>query len=212
MKSVLVLAGPSAVGKTTVAKNILSVDARFELIRSATTRQARGDGNDGEYLYFTREEFLSMLGTGDMLESTEYGGNLYGTPRLEIERVHSEGKIPLLILDIRGVCTVKSQKHDFACISVYIWDTLDVMAKRLALRYKDSDDGKARLEGRLKENLSDYRGILQSADFFDAFVKNDGIESAGAKILEEFERMTGGGERESDAIQSIAEQLYESAK
>ena len=93
----LVLAGPSGGGKTTVMNELVGSDYGFELVRSATTREKRGDGNDGEYIYLSKDEFSGQIKAGKMLEFTEYGGNLYGTPHSEIERIVKEDKIPLLI-------------------------------------------------------------------------------------------------------------------
>ena len=97
MKKVLILAGPSAVGKTTLMSEILS----------------RGDGRDQEYIYLTKEKFLNCVKRAEMLEYTEYGGNMYGTPKYEIDRIFSDGKIPLLILDINGVKALKALQSDF---------------------------------------------------------------------------------------------------
>ena len=95
INKILVIVGPSGVGKTTVADKILSSKAEFSFVRSATTRLPRGDGKDSEYLYVSREEFARRVENGEMLEYMEYGDNLYGTPRSEIDRVFSEGRIPL---------------------------------------------------------------------------------------------------------------------
>ena len=84
-RSILILVGPSAVGKTTVANELVRSYGYFSFIRSLTTRPPRGDGNDDEYLYTTREGFLREIECGGVLEHTEYDGTLYGTPRSEIE-------------------------------------------------------------------------------------------------------------------------------
>ena len=99
MNRVLVIAGPSAVGKTTVMKKILTLYPEFEFVRSATTREARNDSHKSEYIYLSVDEFKKRLSDGKMLEYTEFGGNFYGTPESEIERIFAQGKIPLLILD-----------------------------------------------------------------------------------------------------------------
>ena len=70
MRKILILAGPSAVGKTTVMKEILSRSDEFEFIRSATTRAPRGDGHDSEYIYLTEIEFKKRIADGEMLEYT----------------------------------------------------------------------------------------------------------------------------------------------
>ena len=112
MKYAVVLVGASAVGKTTLAVRLLSCDGEFAYIRSATTRAARGDAHDSEYIYLSRDEFLSRAEKGEMLEYMEYGGNCYGTPKSELERAFSEGKTPLLILDLEGISALRSKELD----------------------------------------------------------------------------------------------------
>ena len=57
-KNILIIAGPSAVGKTTVAHRMLELDDRFEFVRSVTTRARRQDAFDNEYIYITDDEFI----------------------------------------------------------------------------------------------------------------------------------------------------------
>ncbi|MBQ7333510.1 MAG: guanylate kinase, partial [Clostridia bacterium] len=103
MRSIVILAGASGVGKTSVAAEILSRNDEYRLIRSATTRAPRGDSHDGEYIYVSEEEFKELIFRGELLEYMNYGGNFYGTPVSEINLAFSLGKTPLLILDIEGV-------------------------------------------------------------------------------------------------------------
>ena len=113
MKKALVLVGPSAVGKTTVMSELIRRGPEFEFIRSATTRSPRGDGHDDEYIYLTVDEFRARISTGGMLEYTEYGGNLYGTPASEITpalRPLSSGSIILAISAGFVVCSFSSTK------------------------------------------------------------------------------------------------------
>ena len=68
MRSIIVLAGASGAGKTSVAMELLSKSDEYRLIRSATTRAPRGDGHDGEYLYYTEEEFKALVSRDKLLE------------------------------------------------------------------------------------------------------------------------------------------------
>ena len=70
---ILILAGPSGVGKTTVAEELALRNPRFVASRSHTTRERRGDGRDGEYIYVTKPEFLNLVSHGEMLEYTSFG-------------------------------------------------------------------------------------------------------------------------------------------
>ena len=94
-RRILVLAGPSAVGKTSIAEDILSKSGEYVFIRSATTRKPRNDAYRDEYVYMSKEEFLKISQSGGFLEFMEYSSEFYGTPRGEIDSAFEKGKIPL---------------------------------------------------------------------------------------------------------------------
>lgn len=162
-------------GKTTVAHRMLELDDRFEFVRSVTTRPCRADQFDNEYIYITIEEFRRLIETAGVLEHTEYAGNLYGTPRSEIDRITSEGRIPLLILDINGVESLSKNKGDISPCGVYVYDDIDVMEQRLAERYADSidePDTQRKLNSRKRQNVIDYSEMPSHEPYFYGFVKN----------------------------------------
>ena len=214
MIKLLVLAGPSAVGKTTVAHEILSADSRFSLSRSATTRAPRGDGYDSEYIYLSRTEFERRIASGEVLEYTEYAGAYYGTPHSEIERIDKEGKIPLLILDRQGVASLSHSPLVASC-SVYIYDDISVMEERLRKRFEtdSSPERESRLKIRLDKNLADYREILDTAPHLYAFVKNGGTPNETAlAVIEVFSDFCLGASRDSEAIVATVANIIESVK
>lgn len=186
MRKILVLAGPSAVGKTTVAKALLSQDPRFDYIRSATTRAPRGDGHDSEYIYLSVSEFERLIEDGGVLEYTRFAGNLYGTPTSEIERIFADGKIPLLILDINGVRSLKAKESDFGVFSVYMTADIEVLDKRLYDRLVAqgaTDAAYKAYESRKAQNRKDLGSISDLAEFFDAFVENTTPDETANNIL-----------------------------
>lgn len=189
MKKILVIAGPSAVGKTTVMKKILSINSDFEFIRSATTRAPRGDGHDAEYLYLSKEEFHSRISLGKMLEYTEFGGNLYGTPASEIERIFASGKIPILILDINGVRALKGAPRDFSVVAVYITAELDLLTSRLcerAMAAGMTDDARKAMERRIEQNRRDLSNTDAISGLFDGTVENINVDDTAREILSLF--------------------------
>lgn len=192
MDKILVLAGPSAVGKTTVMKELVRKYRCFDFIRSATTRAPRGDGYDSEYLYLTADEFVALIGNGGVLEYTEYGGNYYGTPASEIERIFGEGKIPLLILDINGVKTLKSKQQSFAVVAVYITADEQVLEKRLFDRVIAAGETEAAykiFETRKAQNRKDFESLSSLVDVFDAFVENTTPDDTAERIMAVFDRV-----------------------
>ena len=189
MKRLLIIAGPSAVGKTTVAKDILDRGVGFELSRSATTRAPRGDGHDQEYIYISESEFRSRISDGEMLEYTEYGGNIYGTPLTEIKRIFNEGKIPLLVLDINGVVSLKSASHDFSSYAVYINADMETIDKRLLERAERdgySEKAMATYERRMAQNRLDIKRAEELSFLFDLTLVNNEVSECASEILKSF--------------------------
>lgn len=211
MSAVLVLAGPSAVGKTTVMQEIISKNTRFEYVRSATTRAPRGDGKDAEYIYLSQERFLSDISSGKMLEYTEYGGNLYGTPAEEIDRILKMGRIPTLILDINGVKSLKSQTGNFDVFAVYIWEDVKILENRLYERMLSDKSSRAEetFKKRREVNLRDLSSVSDFAYLFDAFIRNTEVENTAKEILLGFSRFTNGIRRDAGSVENIINQIRE---
>ncbi len=214
--ALLIIAGPSAIGKTTVAYSMLERDPRYEFVRSVTTRPSRGDAYDAEYIYITVDEFRELIANGGVLEHTEYAGNFYGTPRSEVKRILSEGKIPLLVLDINGVESIERTKGDLNPCGVYVYDTLNVTEQRLYDRFLGNNptpEGLAKFVSRKEKNIQDFLEMPEHADAFFAFIHNNAtVGEATDKLMCEFVRFCDGGERDGETISKIAKELSDSAK
>ena len=215
MYNVLILAGPSAAGKTTVAEALLSnPDTSFELVRSLTTRKRRGDGFDEEYLYTDRAGFEKRLLDGGILEYTEYAGEMYGTPHSEIERIDREGKTPLLILDMNGVRSLKAREDILNVCAIYVYCDYRVLSDRLARRYLCGEPSEAdaiRYEKRMAQNFKDFSEMSENAELFYALVENVGsVENASASTLGLLEAFLNGVPRESEQILSQVEKIKKS--
>lgn len=208
---ILIVAGPSAVGKTTVAYSLIERDPKFEFVRSVTTRASRGDAFDNEYIYITIPEFKELIANGGVLEHTEYAGNFYGTPRSEVKRILSEGKIPLLVLDINGVGSLVKNAGDLSVCGVYVYDNLENVKSRLAARFlgEGADDAsKRRYESRVKQNEEDFRTISTVQDRFFAFIPNDStVEAAGERVLSEFLGFCDGKARDDASIAAAVREI-----
>ena len=215
MKSILVLAGASGAGKTSVATRHLSENSEYKLIRSATTRQRRGDGHDDEYLYFSEEEFKALISRGELLEYMKYGDNFYGTPHSEIELAFAEGKIPLLILDLEGIKSLRRKSFDFSVFAFYIYEDINEIEKRLYAREFEHGASIEAFESFLKRkeaNIRDYLLLPSLADKFDAFIKNTELPIAVDSVLTRHRALSLGEVKNAEENAKIAEELALSAK
>ena len=215
MRSIVILAGASGVGKTSVAAEILSRNDEYRLIRSATTRAPRGDSHDGEYIYVSEEEFKELIFRGELLEYMNYGGNFYGTPVSEINLAFSLGKTPLLILDIEGVKSLREKKLDFSVYVFYIYEDLNVIEKRLYDREMLKSQGIKSLDTFIKRksaNIRDYSMLPEIADKFDAFIKNSEISLSAEEIIRLHSELLSGKVKDENENLKIAEELSLSAK
>ena len=189
MKKILVVAGASGVGKTTIVTNLLENHPQFSLVRSVTTRPPRGDAHDGEYIYTDRDGFLRLVEAGGLLEHMEYGSALYGTPHSELERIFDEGKIPTLILDIEGVKSLRRVNHDFRPVIFYLYDDINAVEKRLLARFQSEGMTEEKLlsfNKRMEANRRDYKALPEIVHLFDKIVENVGISETANKIVELF--------------------------
>ena len=104
--TLLVVSGPSGVGKTTIAKKLR--EAGIPRVMTTTTRAPRGTEKNGvEYRFLSRAEFEADLAQGKFLESAEIDGNLYGTPKERIEQELASRKVVLVDIDTQGAATLR---------------------------------------------------------------------------------------------------------
>ena len=115
---IVVLVGPSGSGKTDVAKQILKKSKKFEKLISYTTDATVGLQGDDWYHYISLEAFREMRDGGEIFESTMYAGHNYGSCKGDVERILSEGKHVLTVMDICGAMVLKT--HFPNVTTVYI--------------------------------------------------------------------------------------------
>jgi guanylate kinase len=174
----LVIAGPTAVGKGTVARRILETNSDIVLSVSATTRQPRKGEIDGEsYFFLSDDEFDRLIESGEMLEfAVVHGTHRYGTPRQPVLAAIEAGKNVLLEIDIQGASQVKEQMPE--AITVFIappsWDEL---VRRLEGR--GTEDA-----GEMQRRLATARIELQAQDQFDHVVVNDDVAKCAQSVVE----------------------------
>ena len=161
----LVLTGPSGVGKGTVGKALLGRDPSLTWSVSATTRAARPGEVDGvDYHFVTRDEFERLRDAGGFLEWFEVYGQLKGTPSAPVEARLAMGHDVLLEIDVQGALAVKDRYPEALLVFLRAPDSAVQEAR---LRARGSDDPE---QIRTRLETATYEEAL--ADQFDAVVVN----------------------------------------
>ena len=172
----IVLSGPSGVGKGTVRAAIFSKgEQKFVYSISATTRLPRTGETDGvDYFFKTREEFEQMIQNKQLLEYAEYVGNYYGTPLEYVENTLAKGKDVFLEIDVQGAIQVRDLMPD----GVFIFLTppdLNELESRIVNRGTDSDEV-------IAKRMKTAREELELMKYYDYSVVNDTVDNAVQKI------------------------------
>lgn len=181
----LILVGLSAVGKTTVMHLLCEKEPAFRFVRSVTTRPPRFAG-DTEYLYLSEEAFSRAKESGELLESAVYGSYAYGTPRTEVERIRTEGGVPLMILNMEGNLSLRQGPLAGEVLSVYLYDDINPVEQRLYDREFSASpgiDGFLSFQRRKEANIRDCLSLPGRTGEFDVFVHNTTPEEASDLIL-----------------------------
>lgn len=172
--ALLVLSGPSGVGKTTIARKL--GEAGIPRVMTTTTRAPRGtEVNGREYRFLSRAEFEAEAIQGRFLEYAEINGNLYGTPRERIELELSSRLLVLVDIDTQGAATLRR---------------MGLPALYVFIAPPDMAELRRRLEGRKTESPEAVKMRLALAeremgqkDLYDVVVTNTTVERATEEIL-----------------------------
>jgi guanylate kinase len=167
----VVITGPSAVGKGTIVKEALRryPDLRWSV--SVTTRKQRPGETDGvEYFFVSKEEFLRRAEAGELLEWAEVYGNYYGTPRSYIEEVMNQGHDVILDIDINGAVQVRERYPDGLFIFV-IPPSVEELKKRIIGRGTES-------EADIQRRLAEVPKWLEHGLSYQYVLVNDDLNAA----------------------------------
>lgn len=171
----IVLSGPSGVGKGTVCTALRKRVPNLTYSVSATTRQPRlGEEHGVNYFFKSREQFLDMIEKDELLEHAEYVGNYYGTPRDFVEQTLESGKDIILEIEVQGALKVKEKFPE----GIFVF-----------LLPPSLDELKDRIQGRGTENQAtiDHRMTVAAEEIsllekYDYAVVNDEIDLACKRI------------------------------
>ncbi len=167
----LVITGPSGVGKGTLIERLLGLHPDIHYSISVTTRPPRPGEQDGVNYYFrTKEEFLELQESGGLLEWAEYANNYYGTPYEPVlERIRA-GRDVLLEIELDGSRQVV--QHCTEAIRIFLQPpSMDELERRLRERAQDS-------EASIQRRLAQARTELEAIDEFDHVIVNKDVDQA----------------------------------
>lgn len=164
----IVLSGPSGVGKGTVLKELMQHDdLKLSYSISMTTRMPRNGEIDGKnYFFVTREKFNEAIANNELLEYAEFVGNMYGTPKDYVEKLRNDGRNVILEIEVQGAVQVKEKCPDALSIFI-IPPSMDELAARIRGRATEPEEiVQQRLEKAKKEMemIPQYKYVVCNDD------------------------------------------------
>lgn len=167
----LVIAGPSGAGKTTLAHKLVNSEENVCFSVSSTTRKPRGEEVHGrDYLFVSQSEFIERARGSFFLEWAEVHGNCYGTDGEWVREQLSQGNSVVLDIDVQGAVQVK-QSVPSAVLVFVLPGSRDILLNRLSGRNTDSAETVAR-------RMEAATGEVSSMGSFDYFIRNDELSSS----------------------------------
>jgi guanylate kinase len=178
----IVLAGPSGVGKGAIVARLLAALPDLELSISATTRQPRAREDEGRHYHFVeRRTFDETVDAGGFLEWADIFGERYGTPREPVARALAEGRDVLVEIDVQGARQVKAAEPE--AFMVFITPpSLEELERRLRTRGSETDQ-------QIRRRLAKASDELAAEPEFDVTVVNDDLETAAREVVEIVDRL-----------------------
>ena len=173
MGKLVIFSAPSGSGKTTIVKELLKRFDCFEFSISATSRQPRGQEQNGiDYHFMTNEEFKSRVERGEFVEWEEaYAGTCYGTLKSEMERIWAKGNVIIFDVAVMGGINLKRLFGEDACSVFIMPPSVEELERRLRGRGTDAEEV-------IMKRIAKAEFELSKASEFDYTVVNDVLEDA----------------------------------
>ena len=175
LKKLIIITGPSGVGKGTVVKELLDRNKDIWLSISATTRNPRVGEKDGLNYYFISEErFKDMIDKKEFLEWAQFAGNYYGTPLSTVNEKIEKGFIVLLEIEVEGAKQIKEKFPE--SLSIFLLPpSKEELEKRIRNRGTEKEEA---IDRRLSR--ADYE--IASSDEFDFVLTNHDVDETVKEV------------------------------
>ena len=176
---VVILSGPSGVGKDTVIDAWRARDPRVRRVVAYTTRPIRpGETPEVDYHFVSIERFSAMAAAGEFLESKEVHGNHYGTPRRDLEHMVDDGLIAVLKIDVQGALAAMELLPD--AVSVFILPPgTEELERRIRGRNTDSPEA-------ITKRLTNAHAEIAHADRYQHQLVNEDVN----RVVEQLAKLT----------------------
>ena len=161
----VILSGPSGVGKDAVLTRMRELKLPFHYTVTATTRTQRPGEFDGvDYIFVSEEEFLRMIGGGELIEWARVYGNLYGVPKRQVIDALDSGQDVIIKADVQGAATLQGLAPEAIAIFLAPGER-DELLRRLAERIAESPES-------LRRRIETADSEMRQASTFDYVVIN----------------------------------------
>lgn len=172
--NLLIISGPSGVGKGTVCRSLIKKYADLQLSISATTRKARpGEINGREYFFYAQEEFLELVEKEAFLEWAKVFDNFYGTPLDYVMKVLKQGKDCLLEIDVQGAMQVKKKWAEGIFVFL-VPPSKEELVRRITCRGTECRE-------EIQKRMNQVEKEMEYINEYDYVVVNDDVDEAVEK-------------------------------
>jgi guanylate kinase len=173
-QKIIIITAPSGAGKTSITRYLLNKYAdKLAFSISAATRRSRGAEQNGvDYYFMSEEDFTQKIQAGEFVEwEMVYKGKYYGTLKSELQRIWSEGKAPVLDIDVKGAIHVQQQFPN-STLSLFIEPpSVDELKRRLTSRGTETEES-------LNTRVSKAAYEISFKQHFDKIIVNADLATA----------------------------------